>query len=200
MTNTNEYQFTQDWFSWAPSVWENLIPHMSSRRRFLEVGSFEGRSAVWIVENMLEDGGELLCIDTWAGGEDHKCNELSGAYERFAHNISLVQEKFPRRFVEIIHEKSVFALAKLLDDSDFHNAFDFVYIDGSHTAPDVLTDACMSWPLVARGGFVVFDDYAWGDPRDVLHRPKLAVDSFCNTFAEQMELVHAGQQFIVRKK
>jgi hypothetical protein len=47
---------------------------------------------------------------------------------------------------------------------------------------------------------MVFDDYVWGDPRDVLHRPKLAIDSFVNIYAEEVELVFAGYQLVIRKK
>lgn len=53
-----EYQFTKDWFSWAPPVWEQLVPMLPESgtfRTFLEIGSFEGRSAIWIAENMMRD-------------------------------------------------------------------------------------------------------------------------------------------------
>ena len=47
---------------------------------------------------------------------------------------------------------------------------------------------------------MVFDDYLWGDQRDVLHRPKLAVDAFTNIFAEHLKPMHTGYQYIVRKE
>jgi predicted O-methyltransferase YrrM len=78
--------------------------------------------------------------------------------------------------------------------------YDFIYIDGSHIAKDVLTDACMAWPLLKKQGIMVFDDYLWGDPRDILHRPKPAIDTFMNLFAEEVDVVHIGYQMIVRKK
>jgi len=34
-----EYQFTKDWFNWAPAVWEQLTPILSGvagKRNFLE--------------------------------------------------------------------------------------------------------------------------------------------------------------------
>ena len=79
--------------------------------------------------------------------------------------------------------------------------FDFIYIDGSHIAKDVLTDACMAWPLLKPKGLMVFDDYLWTpNARDILHRPKLAIDAFVNIFAEEVEIVHVGYQLVVRKK
>lgn len=32
-----------------------------------------------------------------------------------------------------------------------------VYIDGSHDASDVLTDAVMAWKLLAQGGIMILD-------------------------------------------
>jgi hypothetical protein len=40
----------------------------------------------------------------------------------------------------------------------------------------------------------------WGNPRDILHRPKIAVDAFTTMFAEELDIVHMGYQFVVRKK
>ena len=94
----------------------------------------------------------------------------------------------------------MYLASKLNSYVDSTNLFDFIYIDGSHIAKDVLTDACMAWPLLKPKGLMVFDDYMWGSPRDILHRPKLAIDAFTNLFAEEAEIIHAGYQLVVRKK
>lgn len=203
-----EYQFTKDWFNWAPAVWEQLKPLLPERKMFLEIGSFEGRSTVWTVENMMEDGGELTAIDTWEGGEEHAEENMHSVEDRFDHNIRLVQEKFGfdrgedryKRHVWKIRGTSTNAISTLLAEGRPYDQFDFIYIDGSHIAKDVLTDACMAWPLLKPKGIMVFDDYLWGDPRDVLHRPKVAIDAFINIFAEEVEVVHVGYQLAVRKK
>ena len=83
----SEYKFTRDWFSWAPPVWEQLTQHLPNKKAFLEIGSFEGRSTTWIVENMMEDGGEIICIDTWQGGEEHVNGEMEGAWANFDYNM-----------------------------------------------------------------------------------------------------------------
>lgn len=195
-----EYQFTKDWFNWAPAVWEQLTPMLSGEaglRTFLEIGSFEGRSSVWIMENMMSDGEHLVCIDTWEGGEEHGEENMSEVEERFRHNMQIAKDKSPMRNFQTIKDFSYSALASLVG-SPFD--FDFIYIDGSHKAPDVLTDACMAWPLLKKGGLMVFDDYMWGDPRDALHRPKIAIDAFTNIFGETVEIIHMGYQLVVRKK
>jgi predicted O-methyltransferase YrrM len=202
----SEYKFTKDWFNWAPPVWEQLIPLLPARperggREFLEIGSFEGRSTVWIAENMMEDVDALACIDTWEGGEEHVEEHMDEAEQRFDYNRALLEKKFPHRAVEKFKGTSVQWLAHwLVETPQNRENFDFIYIDGSHIAKDVLTDACMAWPLLKPKGLMVFDDYMWGNPRDILHRPKPAIDAFCNLFAEEAEIIHVGYQLVVRKK
>lgn len=197
MNDEDKYQYTKDWFGWAPRVWEQLIPHLPERKNFLEIGSFEGRSAVWTVQHMMEDGGEIYCIDTWEGGDEHTPEDMAGTEERFKHNIDLIMGNFVDRKVLPIKSTSVEALGGLIAQK---KQFDFIYIDGSHLAKDVLTDACMAWPLLKSKGFMVFDDYMWRPPGfDVMQRPKIAVDAFVNMFEDELLIAHSGYQLIVRK-
>ena len=193
-----EYQFTKDWFQWAPEVWKQLTPLLPHGRvrHFLEIGSFEGRSMVWIAENMMNPGDTLNCIDTWQGGEEHGAEDMAAVEARFDHNRDKV---LAENDVEILKDKGTSTL--VLSHKLRHGGlYDFIYIDGSHTAPDVITDACMAWPLLKLEGLMVFDDYMWGNPRDALHRPKIAIDAFTNIFGETAEIVHVGYQLVVRKK
>lgn len=200
---TQEYKFTKDWFSWAPEVWTQLIPLLPERkevgREFLEIGSFEGRSAVWIMEHMMQGDDYLTCVDTWEGGEEHKAEgeDMDSAHERFLHNMEVARSKFPNRHYSTSHYYSIAHLAHAINECA---EYDFIYIDGSHTAPDVLTDACMAFSLLKAGGIMVFDDYMWGNPRDAMHRPKIAIDAFTNIFGEHLDIVHVGYQLAIKKK
>jgi predicted O-methyltransferase YrrM len=197
----SEYQFTKDWFGWAPPVWEQLIPMLPHgvERSFLEIGSFEGRSMVWIVENMMNPGDELICVDTWEGGEEHGAEDMGTVEKRFRHNHAIAITK---NDVSVLPHKGLSTeyFGAAIAEGDDKITFDFIYIDGSHIAKDVLTDACMAWPLLKPKGLMVFDDYMWGNPRDILHRPKPAIDAFTNIFAEEAEIIHVGYQLVVRKK
>ena len=219
-----DYKFTQDWFSHNIPVWEQLKGLLPERKSFLEIGSFEGRSAVWIIENMMNPGDWIDCVDTWEGSEEHKNGELNGAEARFDHNIIAVlncnsaihrsredswghtrfasdgPDRTNNRVYKYKAASTEFLAGKLAHWVDGKNLYDFIYIDGSHVSKDVLTDACMAWPLLKQGGLMVFDDYLWGESRDILHRPRLAVDFFVNIFAESLDIVHIGHQFVVRKK
>lgn len=194
-----DYEFTKDWFSQAPEVWTHIIPMLPGKpgeRCFLEIGSFEGRSAVWIAENMMHEHDYLRCVDTWQGGEEHSQEDMGEVQQRFLRNMEKLENLKPLNWCAI-RETSVRALGEMLQESYI---FEFIYIDGSHQAKDVLTDACMAWQVLAPGGIMVFDDYVWGDPRDVLHRPKIAIDAFVNIFAEDLTVVHSGYQLVVKKR
>jgi predicted O-methyltransferase YrrM len=195
-----EYTFTQDWFSHNIPLWEQLatmLPGTPGQRNFLEIGSFEGRSAIWMAENMMIENDTLRCVDTWEGSEEHSAETVQGIEDRFRHNLVVAAKKLPRRRIVQSKEQSTAHLARAIDQEV---SYDFVYIDGSHIARDVMTDACMAWPLLKKGGLMVFDDYLWGENRDILHRPRLAVDMFVNLFAEELDIVHMGYQFVVKRK
>ena len=86
MTN---YTFTNDWFSednGEPVVREFdkfLSCYKDKPCKFLEIGSYEGMSAIWMLDNVLtHQDSRLWCIDAWA--------EWTGdAFSTFVNNIKL---------------------------------------------------------------------------------------------------------------
>jgi hypothetical protein len=73
------------------------------------------------------------------------------------------------------------------------NYFDFIYIDGSHQAPDVLVDAVLAFKLLKVGGTLGFDDYLWSEGTSgdeaPLRCPKPAVDAFVNIYAGKVKII-----------
>jgi predicted O-methyltransferase YrrM len=193
MTN---FKFTEDWFSPNIPIWELAVRELAECDAILEVGSYEGRSTVWLLENALSPHGTLTAIDTWAGGEEHQAagTNMNAIEEAFDHNIAVTKAHLPNQTVIKLKGTSFEKLRELPTLT-----YNLAYIDGSHTARDVLSDACLSWPLLKAGGFLIFDDYLWGNPRDALHRPKLAIDAFINIYAEELSLFHVGNQLTARK-
>lgn len=139
----------------------------------------------------------IICVDSWEGGIEHqegggKRSEMSDVERRFDRNISLAvsQAKFNAE-VRKIKNLSQFALHLLMYENKYEY-FDLIYIDGSHQAPDVLTDAILSFQLLRVGGVMIFDDYLWSMDRpgsqDVLKMPKPAIDAFLNIFQRKMSI------------
>jgi hypothetical protein len=89
---------------------------------------------------------------------------------------------------------------KVLRDLEW-NRYQFIYIDGSHVAKDVLVDAVLSWDLLRAGGIIIFDDYEWNVDRWQEWRcPTIAIDAFLRVFEPHVEVLHKDNQVVVRKK
>lgn len=205
-----DYEFTQNWFAVNEPLWvqfKGVLPPKGQKRCFLEVGSFEGTSATWMVQNLMEAGDELVCVDTWGGGEEHTAWNMSDVEARFDRNIAKALKAFPGKTVVKVKGKSAVALSeehmRLAEELNYQNYYDLIYIDGSHAAPDVLADAVLAWQILKPEGILVFDDYAWNDGGNIshiLHRPKIAIDAFLNIYAERLDIIYIGGQIVVKKK
>ncbi len=131
----------------------------------------------------------LTVVDTFAGGTEHAVTDLTDLEARFrantaAHAAKLVVRK--GRSEVMLRELPL-------------GRYDFVSIDGSHDAADVLSDAVLSWPLVKPGGLVCFDDYEWWIDAAPERSPKLAIDAFLATMRGRCEVVRKGWQMWFRK-
>lgn len=198
------YEFSNDWFgiAQAPVIWPGLARFLPGKTAFLEIGSWEGRSTVWTAENLAAmRGAQIVCVDSWLGGEEHDPSQMGDVYARFQSNMAALEANRREAGGEInvraVRGTSVQGLAQLLVEE---RRFDFCYVDGSHTAPDTLTDACMAWAMLKNGGVMVFDDYMWFGSPQLLHRPKPAVDAFTSIFGGQLFVLHNGYQVAVQKR
>jgi len=204
------YRFSNTWFEDASrEVWDNLLGR-EALSRVLEIGSFEGASACYLIERIAALRPlEIHCVDTWLGGIEHRAGGTAetdmGDVERaFRHNVAFACEMAPFPVALHVHKASSdIALAGLLHQGRA-GAFDFIYIDGSHEAPDVLADAVLAFRLLKVGGIVGFDDYWWAEDlpggRDPLRTPKVAVDAFTNIYIRKLQpLWHPNHQVYLRK-
>lgn len=188
------YDFSNDWFDQNILVWDALLPRFAPKR-VLEIGSYEGRSACYLIERFGKDQAlELHCVDTWEGGVEHGSIVMSDVEKRFDKNIHTALRKVSNPGVIVKKHKklSYVALAELIT-VERQAAFDVLYIDGSHQAHDVLSDAVMGFHLVRPGGLMIFDDYIWSmeeaGKQDLLNMPKAAIDAFVNAFTRKAIVV-----------
>jgi len=182
-------EFTQDWFSHNIPALERIMSLLPEKQRFLEIGGFEGRSTLWFRDQLDKSGGFVDVIDTWGGSEEYVGIDFEAVKRRFDANVEDKDDIWP--FVGTLFE----FLGQI--ETPY---YEFIYIDGSHQAADVLADACMAWPMLKKGGIMVFADYLWGINRPPTHTPKMAVDAFMACYHEQLEVVLAGYQWGVRKR
>jgi predicted O-methyltransferase YrrM len=187
-----------DWFSHNIASWQQIFRDAGAPKSILEIGAYEGRSTVWMAENLLAPGGEIVVVDHWLGSSTHEAAEMPNVEARFDANLELLGRRVPAARVVKMKASSAQALARLLVEGRA-GSFDFVYVDGSHEAPDVLTDATLAYPLLRVGGLIAFDDYGWRRFADVNDNPKAAVDAFTNVFWKKLALVSGGYQAFFRK-
>lgn len=191
--DSEEFSFSADWFSHNIPNWERLFSlHLSGAGKFLEIGSYEGRSTVWLAEraSARERGGEIYCVDTWSGGEEHTGEVMAAIEARFDRNIELARRRFAPTTIVKLKGRSHEQMLQLLAHGH-RETFDFIYVDGSHQAPDVLGDLFLAWQLCRIDGIIACDDYLWGEgSENILHRPKLGVDAFTSCFAGKLKVLY----------
>jgi predicted O-methyltransferase YrrM len=161
----------------------------------LEIGSWEGRSALFFLNFFPR--AKLTCIDTFEGGKEHQVGDdpartLREVEQRFDANTA----DFASR-IEKIKARSSDALIGLGMDG---RRFDLAYIDGSHVSADVYSDAALTWPLIARGGLVIFDDYQWAEMPDPMDNPKPGIDAFLKAIDGQHRRVLDDYQVAIAKR
>ncbi|WP_185155389.1 class I SAM-dependent methyltransferase [Rudanella paleaurantiibacter] len=181
------FDFTSDWTTYNYSNWEQWFTRYRNapNLRILEIGSFEGRSAVWFLQNVLtHPTAQLVCVDPmpWP---------VNPPRPRFMHNISLTGKAGQ---VTLIQERSEIALLQLPPAS-----FDIIYIDGAHEAINVLADGIYSWELLKVGGLMLFDDYLWEPDQPVHARCQGAIDLLLKHFGDRKTVLYTGYQVLIRK-
>ena len=179
------YAFTSDYTSYNTSNWTRVFEEYRARPgvRMLEIGSYEGRSAVWFLENILTDpSASIVCLDFFTSVP---------LYMRFDHNIRISGQG--ERVTRLKGHSAAVVSTLPLDH------FDIIYVDGSHRAADVLMDAILSWYRIKPGGILLFDDYLWAPGTPAIERPQMAIDLFLELFHGRYELLLKSYQVAIRK-
>ena len=154
-------EFTDDWTSDNFGIWSQVFDaHGKSFTQGLEIGSFEGRSAISFLEYL--PNLRLTCLDLFEHTSEFFAKRKP--WVKFDKNLS----KYAGRYEKVI-SPSANALAEFASKG---RKFDFIYIDGSHTRDDVFVDALLSWKLLNVNGVLIFDDYFWGWHYKSSERPK----------------------------
>jgi dTDP-4-amino-4,6-dideoxygalactose transaminase len=184
--------FTSDWSSTRFSTWVSVLAgFVDSDVKVLEIGSWEGRSAIFFLEYLPRS--RITCIDTFEGSPllrtiPRWSGEIAHSQRRFDSNLLPYGDR-----VEKIHACSLPALFSL---SQSGRRFDVIYIDGSHDRDDVLMDSILSWRLLNPNGILIWDDYIHPGPRP----PRVAIDAFLTMNAGEFVELHRGRQLIVCKR
>jgi len=159
------YQNIQGWFSYE-RIYQEAVEFFPSGSRFVEIGSFKGRSSAFLAVEIINSGKNITLdlIDTWKGsiehqeGEDCEVLEVKNGtlYDTFLNNMKPVEGNF-----NAIKMTSLEAAVLYPDRS-----IDFLMIDGAHEFESVVADIRAYLPKMKHGGVMTGDD-AWmnSEPR-----------------------------------
>ncbi|MDD2823001.1 MAG: class I SAM-dependent methyltransferase [Candidatus Daviesbacteria bacterium] len=192
--------FLYDWFSNNIPVWEKALKRFRNKENllFLEIGCFEGKATLWLVENILtHPTSKIVVVDTFQGGEDqiYFGVQTNNLLSKFKTNLKSYISKNPKTSKVIIKKGFSGKVLRSLNDH-----FDFIYIDGSHIAKDVLEDIVLSWGLLKDDGVMVFDDYGWDRYKDETLNPRPAINCFLRIYKGWYKILNSGYQLTVQKK
>ena len=157
-------EFTTDWFSRYADYWRELFAGQGWRpdvpRTAIEIGSYEGRSALWTLENLLQHPhSRLHCVDTFQDRE-----KPDSYWRRFEANV--LRSRHARK-VSVSVSASLPFLTRFVASG---SKTDFVYVDGSHRAAEVLEDLVLAFHATHPGGV------------------KLAVDAFTTIYRDRLDI------------
>lgn len=183
------YDFTNDWFgATGRYIWEKILPQLGPAR-ILEIGSYEGRSTCFLIE-ALKRPLDIHCVDTWEGGVEHKGIDMPAVKARFQKNVDFAVANSAHDIQVHVHAGRSDAILSQMQP-EYAGYFDFIYIDGSHDAADVLCDAVLAFRLLRAGGVMCFDDYLWRDSESMnpVNCPKIAIDAFTLIYSKQLNVM-----------
>jgi Methyltransferase domain len=194
-SSSGTYEHADNWNKW-------LGKFKGVKCQGLEVGCYEGRGTLWFIENICTHPDSTMSVVDWfKGGDEHRAAGLNcNTRALFDDNLRPHNLAGTRKLSDVIDEKSDKGLRILLEAADISDEFryDFIYIDGSHNACDVLSDAVLCWPLLRAGGILIFDDFLWRF-QGPLTEPMMAIDAFLRCYEGKYKLLFKGWQVALEK-
>ena len=170
--------------------WYGIVPFSDGPIKYLEIGVFYGSN---IISFALSEYGkhsesELHAIDPWIDYSDYseykgQQDMIYNTYKKNIHQFGLHDR---------INEHRGFSADELLKLED--ESFDMIYIDGNHEPEYVLQDAVLSFRKLKQGGYLIFDDYGWGECT-------LGINAFLSAYKKCYTMIHANHntQVFLRK-
>ena len=76
----------EKWFCNNLNYLTNNFNKVNNIKNILEIGSYEGRSALFFLKNF--SNSTITCVDTWSGSDEHKNFDFKLVEKNFDHNTS----------------------------------------------------------------------------------------------------------------
>ena len=189
--------FSADWTTWHFANWVEFLHPLRKRPvRVLEIGSWEGRSALFFLNYF--PASQLACVDTFGGNIEHMRNP------HFAALIAETEQRFdfqcrrlrPGRVEKIKGSSRPMSFR----DSASRRAASILCMSTPAIGPPMSTaDGALAWPVVEREGIVIFDDYEFDEIEDESERPEARHRRVSRGRRRPVRLMHKAYQVVIAK-
>jgi predicted O-methyltransferase YrrM len=172
--------------NWFKDV-EKYFRHVPNEPlRALQIGTYTGDATEWLLNN--RELEYLHDVDTWGGSEEIAHESL---------DFNSVESYYDSRF----NDTRIYKYKMTSDDYFASNKsqFNFIYIDGDHTALQTSLDGLNAFRLLESGGVMAFDDYLWNYNGNRFLEPKRGVDGFLEVCKDQYTVIESGYQMWIKK-
>lgn len=191
---TKGFEFTEGWADQNIPFVSPLLRDFARARgsiRYMEIGAYEGRNLAfmdWLLPAKLD----VTVIDPWFDEALNPEEKYHAVEPRFARNTAKLG------FSKLTTHKgfSTYELPKMLERGE---AYDLIYIDGSHTAWAVGVDLAFCAALLEVGGMMVLDDYWHHESEIGGPGVKQAVDHFHGVFRQYFDITAVYRQVALTK-
>jgi predicted O-methyltransferase YrrM len=183
------YKFTSNYFGTCEiKLALDESASKTANWKILEIGSFEGSSAVYFSDNLLDHpDSELTCVDPFISDDPTTPFSLGGndTMHLFINNISK-----SKNFQKITLRR--------MFSSEFYKKntkkFNFIYVDGSHLVEDIKNDFIECLKILEPGGYLAFDDYNSGDGSI-----KNCIDDLYEENKHRLQILGHGYQILFQR-
>ena len=166
----------------------NKFDNTSNIFNILEIGSYEGRSAIFFLKKF--QNCNIKCVDTWSGSDEHNISDFTKIEKNFDLNTS--------QFLK----NNRLQKYKMTSNNFFqsnNNKFDFIYVDCDHSADQVYLDISNSWEALNKGGYLLLDDYMWWYYKDLKKNPSTPINKFITNNINEISFLKIWHQVIIKK-
>jgi len=158
--NIKNYKITQDWFSPNSFHFYKEINKYKNIFNYLEIGSFEGLSALFVLKNFKKS--TVHCVDKWnlnfnyAPHEKKIIRQLNLDFKKAEENFDYNLYKFKNRYKKFKMESKNFFKQN-------SKRFDIIYLDVSQSYSTFKNDIVKSWKFLKKNGLLIVDDIFWNE-------------------------------------
>ena len=182
--NQYEYIFTNTWFI-NSEIKELLFNYVnkSTINKILEIGSYEGASACFFSDHLLDNQlSHITCVDPFSINDT--TSPLNNTTKIHFYNNIRRSKNYNKVLVEEMYS------------TDFYKkndkTYNFIYIDGSHLLDNIITDFNNCLQIIEYNGIIWMDDYGAGEITS-------CIDNLYEANKHCLQIIHKGYQIAFRK-